>query len=315
MKIVVLDGFALNPGDLSWDDLKDMGEVKIYDRTAPSDTIERASGAQILLTNKTLLMAEELYQLPDLKYIGVLATGYNVVDTEAAKQKGIIVTNVPAYGTMSVAQHVFALVLEFFNGVGLLSDGVRKGRWSRSIDFCYWDKPLTELAGLTIGIVGFGRIGKAVATIAEAFGMRVIVSDPSSASDYESVPLNELFIHSDIVTLHCPLTPETKGMINAEMLRLMKSSALLVNTARGPLVVEGDLADALNEGRIAGAALDVLSVEPPPSDNPLLSAKNCIITPHVAWATFEARKRLIEIAMENIKMYLEGTPVNIVNRD
>lgn len=315
MKIVVLDGFALNPGDLSWDDLKDMGEVKIYDRTAPSDTIERASGAQILLTNKTLLMAEELYQLPDLKYIGVLATGYNVVDTEAAKQKGIIVTNVPAYGTMSVAQHVFALVLEFFNGVGLLSDGVRKGRWSRSIDFCYWDKPLTELAGLTIGIVGFGRIGKAVATIAEAFGMRVIVSDPSSASDYESVPLNELFIHSDIVTLHCPLTPETKGMINAEMLRLMKSSALLVNTARGPLIVEGDLADALNEGRIAGAALDVLSVEPPPSDNPLLSAKNCIITPHVAWATFEARKRLIEIAMENIKMYLEGTPVNIVNRD
>ncbi len=313
MQIIVLDGYALNPGDLSWDALKAMGDVKIYDRTAPSETIERASGAQILLTNKTILMAEELDQLPDLKYIGVLATGFNVVDTEAAKQKGIIVTNVPAYGTMSVAQHVFALVLEFFNGIGLLSDGVRNGRWSRSIDFCYWDKPLTELTGLTLGIVGFGRIGKAVASIADAFGMRVIVSDPSTVNDYKNVPLNELFIHSDIVTLHCPLTQETKGMINAEKLRLMKPSALLVNTARGPLIIEKDLADALNNGKLAGAALDVLSAEPPASENPLLSAKNCIITPHVAWATFEARKRLIAIAIENVKMYLEGKPVNIVN--
>ncbi len=312
MKIVVLDGYALNPGDLSWDELKAMGDVEIYDRTPPSATIERASGAEVVLTNKTLLMAEELDQLPDLKYIGVLATGYNVVDIEAAKQKGIIVTNVPAYSTMSVAQHVFALVLEFFNGVGLLSEGVRNGRWSRSIDFCYWDKPLTGLAGLTIGIVGFGRIGKAVATIAEAFGMRVIVSDPSTVADYKNFPLNELFMNSDIVTLHCPLTPETKGIINSDRLKLMKSSALLVNTARGPLVVEEDLADALNEGIIAGAALDVLSVEPPPEDNPLLSARNCIITPHVAWATFDARKRLMAIAVENIKRYMEGKPVNIV---
>jgi glycerate dehydrogenase len=313
MKIVVLDGFALNPGDLSWDELKLLGDVKIYDRTPADKTIKRAGSAEILLTNKTLLLAPEIEVLQRLKYIGVLATGYNVVDTEAAKQKGIIVTNVSAYGTMSVAQHVFALVLEFFNGVGLLSDGVRNGRWSQNIDFCYWDKPLTELAGLTIGIVGFGRIGKAVATIADAFGMRVVVSDPSSVADYEKLTLNELFIQSDIVTLHCPLTSETKGIINSERLKLMKSSALLVNTARGPLIVEGDLADALNEGRLAGAALDVLSVEPPPSGNPLLSAKNCIITPHVAWATFEARKRLIAIAIDNVKMYLEGTPVNIVN--
>lgn len=311
MKIVVLDGYALNPGDLSWYGLKAMGEVEIYDRTPASETVRRASGTEILLTNKTLLMSEELDQLPDLKYIGVLATGYNVVDTEAAKQKGIIVTNVPAYGTMSVAQHVFALILEFFNGVGLLSEGVRKGRWSRSIDFCYWDEPLTEIAGLTIGIVGFGRIGKAVATIAEAFGMKVIVSDPSSEKDYKNVPLNELFMHSDIVTLHCPLTPETKGMINTEKLRLMKSSALLVNTARGPLIVEEDLSDALNEARLAGAALDVLSIEPPPEDNPLLSARNCIITPHVAWATFAARKRLIEIAVDNVRHFLDGKPINV----
>ena len=313
MKIVVLDGYSLNPGDLSWDELRLLGDVKIYDRTTADKTIERAGTAEILLTNKTLLMAPEIDALHRLKYIGVLSTGYNVVDTEAAKQKGIVVTNVPAYSTMSVAQHVFALIMEFFNGVGMLSDGVRKGRWSRSIDFCYWDEPLTELAGLTIGIVGFGRIGKAVATIAEAFGMRVIVSDPSSVADYEKFPLNELFMHSDIVTLHCPLTPETKGIINSDILKLMKSSALLVNTARGPLIVEGDLADALNDGKLAGAALDVLSAEPPASDNPLLSAKNCIITPHVAWATFEARKRLLAIAIENLKLYLEGKPVNMVN--
>jgi len=314
MKIVVLDGFALNPGDLSWDDLKAMGEVKIYDRTAPSETIERASGAQILLTNKTLLMAEELDQLPDLKYIGVLATGYNVVDTDAARQKGIIVTNVPSYGTMSVAQHVFALILEFFNGVGSLSDGVRKGKWSRSIDFCYWDKPLTEIETMTLGIIGFGRIGRAVALIAEAFGMKVIVHDPGKVNGYESCSLDELLIKSDIVTLHCPLTPETRGIINSERLTLMKSSALLVNTARGPLIIEQDLADALNEAKLAGAALDVLSDEPPSEDNPLLSAKNCIITPHVAWASFAARKRLLGIAVDNIRFFLEGKPVNVLNK-
>ncbi|HBE42087.1 MAG TPA: glycerate dehydrogenase [Bacteroidales bacterium] len=314
MKIVVLDGYALNPGDLSWDELKAMGEVDIHDRTPPSATIARASGAEVVLTNKTLLMAKELDQLPDLKYIGVLATGYNVVDTEASRQKGIIVTNVPAYSTMSVAQHVFALILEFFNDTGSLSEGVRKGRWSNRIDFCYWDRPLTELAGLTIGIIGFGRIGRAVAGIAEALGMKVIINDPSSVTDYENYPLNELFMHSDIVTLHCPLTPETKGIINSDRLKLMKSSALLVNTARGPLIVEEDLADALNEGRLAGAALDVLAVEPPPSDNPLLSAKNCIMTPHVAWASLSARRRLMDIAVSNISEYLSGNPVNVINR-
>ncbi len=313
MKIVVLDGYALNPGDLSWDELKTAGEVKIYDRTAQSETIERASGAQILLTNKTILMAEELDQLPDVKYIGVLATGYNVVDTEAARQKGIIVTNVPAYGTMSVAQHVFALIFEFSNYTGSLSEGVRNGRWSNSIDFCYWDKPLAELAGLTIGIIGFGRIGRAVAGIAEALGMKVIISERIGVPGYENHSVEELLEHSDIVSLHCPLTPETKGIINSTRLKMMKSSALLVNTARGPLVVEKDLADALNDGRIAGAALDVLSVEPPPSDNPLLSAKNCIITPHVAWASFSARNRLMDIAVSNVRQYLSGNPVNVVN--
>jgi glycerate dehydrogenase len=314
MQIVVLDGYTLNPGDLSWDELKLLGDVKIYDRTPADKTIEKAGTAEIILTNKTLLMAPEIKELHRLKYIGVLATGYNVVDTEAAKKKGIVVTNVPAYGTMSVAQHVFALIMEFFNGVGMLSDGVRKGRWSRSIDFCYWDEPLTELAGLTIGIVGFGRIGKAVATIAEAFGMRVIVSDPSSVADYKKFSLNELFMHSDIVTLHCPLTPETKGIINSDRLKLMKSSALLVNTARGSLIVEKDLAEALNKGRLAGAALDVLSDEPPGADNPLLSAKNCIITPHVAWASLSARRRLMDIAISNIRKYISGNPVNVVNR-
>jgi len=313
MKIVVLDGYALNPGDLSWDALKALGEVEIYDRTPPPETLKRASGSEILLTNKTLLMSGELDRLPDVKYIGVLATGYNVVDTEAAKQKGIVVTNVPAYGTMSVAQHVFALIFEFSNYAGSLSEGVRKGRWSSSIDFCYWDKPLTELAGLTIGIIGFGRIGMAVAGIAEALGMKVIISERNEVTEYENHTVEELLKSSDVVSLHCPLTPDTKGIINSARLKLMKSSALLVNTARGPLIVEKDLADALNEGRIGGAALDVLSVEPPPSDNPLLSAKNCIITPHVAWASLSARKRLMDIAVSNVRQYLSGNPVNVVN--
>ncbi len=313
MKIVVLDGYALNPGDLSWDALKALGEVEIYDRTPPSETVKRASYSEILLTNKTLLMSEELDQLPVVKYIGVLATGYNVVDTEAAKHKGIIVTNVPAYGTMSVAQHVFALIFEFSNYAGSLSEGVRNGRWSNSIDFCYWDKPLAELAGLTIGIIGFGRIGRAVAGIAEALGMKVIISERIGVPGYDNHSVEELLKSSDIVSLHCPLTPETKGIINSARLKLMKSSALLVNTARGPLIIENDLAEALNEGRIAGAALDVLSVEPPPSDNPLLFAKNCIITPHVAWASFSARKRLMDIAVSNVRQYLSGNPVNVVN--
>ncbi len=313
MKIVVLDGFALNPGDLSWDSLKAIGNVEIFDRTQPDEIIKRAAGAGIILTNKTILSAETLKKLPDLKYIGVLATGYNVVDLNAAKAYGIVITNIPDYSTRSVAQHVFALILDFFNGVGTLSQGVRNGRWSGSIDFSYWDKPLTELAGKTIGIIGFGRIGKAVSGISEAMGMRVIVSNITETPGYENLTIDDLLKRSDIVTLHCPLTPETKGIINADRLKMMKPTALLVNTARGPLVAENDLAEALNEGIIAGAALDVLSVEPPSASNPLLRAKNCIITPHVAWATLSARKRLLEIAVDNIKSFLNGQLINVVN--
>jgi len=313
MKIVVLDGFALNPGDLSWDSLKAIGNVEIFDRTQPDEIIKRAAGVGIILTNKTILSAETLKKLPDLKYIGVLATGYNVVDLNAAKAYGIVITNIPDYSTRSVAQHVFALILDFFNGVGTLSQGVRNGRWSGSIDFSYWDKPLTELAGKTIGIIGFGRIGKAVSGISEAMGMRVIVSNITETPGYENLTIDDLLKRSDIVTLHCPLTPETKGIINADRLKMMKPTALLVNTARGPLVAENDLAEALNEGIIAGAALDVLSVEPPSASNPLLRAKNCIITPHIAWATLSARKRLLEIAVDNIKSFLNGQLINVVN--
>ncbi len=314
MKIVVLDGYTLNPGDLSWDELKNLGDVEIHDRTPGDETVKRAQDAEIVLTNKTLLMAQEIERLPKLKYIGVLATGYNVVDTEAAKKRGVIVTNVPAYSTMSVAQHVFALILEFFSYTGKFAQEIRNGRWSINTDFCYWDKPLSELAGKTIGIVGFGRIGRAVARIAEAFGMKVIVSEITKVEGYDNLPLDELLGQSDIVTLHCPLTPDTKGLINRERLRLMKPPALLVNTARGPLVVEEDLAGALNEGINAGAALDVLSTEPPLPDNPLLKARNCIITPHIAWATFEARERLMKIAVDNVRSFIEGRPVNVVNR-
>jgi glycerate dehydrogenase len=313
MKIVVLDGYGLNPGDLSWEELNSLGEVEIYDRTPAAETVKRASGAEIILTNKTMLMADTIGKLPDLKYIGVLATGYNVVDLESTRRKGIFVTNVPAYSTMSVAQHVFALILEFFNGTASLSEGVRKGRWSRNIDFCYWDRTLTELDGLNMGIVGFGKIGRAVARIGEVFGLKVIVHTRSRVNDYENCSLDELLKTSDIVTLHCPLTPQTRGMINAGRLGMMKPSALLVNTARGPLVIEQDLAEALNKGIIAGACLDVLSQEPPPEDNPLLSARNCIITPHIAWATLSARKRLMDIAVSNIREYLAGNPVNVVN--
>ncbi|HOK27124.1 MAG TPA: D-2-hydroxyacid dehydrogenase [Bacteroidales bacterium] len=313
MKIVVLDGYALNPGDISWDELKSLGEVEVYDRTPDNMITERAADAEIILTNKNLMMANVIEKLPRLKYIGVLATGYNVVDTEAAKRRGIIVTNVPAYSTASVAQHTFALILEFYNYPGKFSDEVREGRWSRNLDFCYWDKQLIELAGKTIGIVGFGRIGKAVARVAEALEMNVIVSEVTDVEGYENYPLDELLKRSDIVTLHCPLTPGTKGIINRERLRLMKPSALLVNCARGQLIVEHDLAEALNEGRIAGAALDVLSEEPPCPDNPLLKAKNCIITPHVAWATLEARQRLMKIAVNNVRSFMEGKPVNVVN--
>jgi len=319
MKIVVLDGYTLNPGDLSWDGLKQIGDVTIYDRTPTDQIVERAAGAEIVFTNKTPLNKEVINQLSTLKYIGVLATGYNVVDTEAAKENGIIVTNIPGYGTDSVAQMVFALLLELCHHVQSHSELVRQGKWAQSVDFCYWDYPLVELAGKTMGIIGFGNIGRKVADIATAFGMHIIANDKqqtdqSSRKNFKWADVNQLLEEADVVSIHCPLFPETKGLINRESLKLMKKTAFLLNTARGPVIVDEDLAEALNNGTIAGAGIDVLSVEPPSNDNPLFAAKNCIITPHIAWATKEARTRLMDIAVNNLLSFLNGSPVNIVNR-
>ena len=312
MKIVVLDGFTLNPGDLSWSALAALAPVETHDRTPADQIVARARGATVVLTNKCPLRAETLAQLPDLRYIGVLATGYNVVDTAAAAARGIVVTNVPAYSTRSVAQLVFALILEHCHHVGLHADGVRAGRWTASVDFCYWDRPLVELEGLTLGIVGYGRIGRAVADLGRAFGMRVIASSRGETPGADKVALDDVFRQADVVSLHCALTPETQGLVNTARLALMKPTALLVNTGRGPLVVEADLAAALNAGRIAGAALDVLSAEPPAADNPLLTAKNCLITPHIAWATAAARRRLMEVAVANVRTWQQGSPQNRV---
>ena len=319
MKIVVLDGYTLNPGDLSWDGIKGLGEVEIYDYTPFESTVERAKGAEIVFTNKTPLGEKELSQLGGLKYIGVLATGYNVVDLEAAAKRNIVVTNIPAYGTRSVAQMTFALLLEMTQRVQWHSDAVFQGEWTRNRDFCFWRYPLIELEGKTLGIIGFGRIGQAVADVASAFGMSVIGysrsrNDQSHRTNFRWAELDELLSESDVVSLHCPLFSETKGIINKKSLRKMKKTALLVNTSRGPLVVDEDLAEALNQDIIAGAALDVLSEEPPKENNPLLKAKNCIITPHIAWATREARERLMNIAVENLKSFLAGAPVNVVNK-
>jgi len=317
MKIVVLDGYALNPGDLSWDALESLGDCTVYDRTTPEQTVDRAAGAEILLTNKTVLSADMLDKLPDCKYIGVLATGFNIVDTVAASGKNIIVANVPTYSTQSVAQMVFAHVLNLTQHVGDHSRTARDGKWTASPDFCYWDYPLIELAGKTMGIIGLGRIGRATAKLASAFGMNVIAytrhPDACIAVGCSPVTLDELLAGSDVVTLHCPLTDETEGMINADRLAKMKPTSLLINTSRGPLIDQQALARALNEGRLAGAGLDVMPAEPPPADNPLLSAKNCCITPHIAWATKEARQRLMATAIENIKAFQNGTPQNVVN--
>ena len=316
MKIVVLDGYGLNPGDLSWSGMEALGEFTVYDRTAPSELLERSEGAEVLITNKTLITAENMAELPNLKYIGVLATGYNVVDIDAAKARGIVVTNIPAYSTNSVAQMVFAHVLNITQHVGHYADENAKGRWSSNADFCYWDTNLVELDGKKMGIVGLGNIGKATARIALAFGMEVLAYTSKEQKDLplgvKKVTLDELFAESDVLSLHCPLTPDTKEMVNANRLRMMKPNAILINTGRGPLVNEQDLADALNEGRIAGAGLDVLSVEPALANNPLLSAKNCFITPHIAWATKEARTRLMDIAVNNLKSYQEGNIINNV---
>lgn len=316
MKIVVLDGFTLNPGDLDWQALVALGDCKIFDRTSPLEIRARATPAEILLTNKTVISAATIQQLPNLKYIGVLATGTNVVDLVAARERGIPVTNVPAYGTRSVAQATFALLLELANRVGHHAQAVRAGRWTTNVDWCFWDAPLVELDGLTLGIVGLGRIGRAVAGLGQAFGMKVIAASSTGKNAPASVQrlgLDELFRASDVVSLHCPLTPQTQRLVNADRLRLMKPSAFLLNTSRGPLVDEAALAEALNAGRLAGAGLDVVSVEPPPASNPLLHATNCLITPHNAWGTQAARARLLHIAVENVRAFLAGHPVNAVN--
>lgn len=316
MRIVVLDGCTANPGDLSWEPLRALGDCTIHDRTPAGLTVERASDAEIVLTNKVVLDRATLVQLPKLRYIGVLATGTNVVDTAAATERGVVVTNVPAYSTRSVAQLVFALVLELTQHVGAHSSAVRDGRWTRSLDFCFWDYPLIELDGLTLGVVGCGHIGQAVAGLAQAFGMRVVAHSRTvrPIAGIEFVDLDALFRRSDVVSLHCPLAPETKGLVNERRLALMKPSAFLINTGRGPLVDEADLANALNNGRIAGAAVDVLSAEPPTANNPLLNAKNCLITPHIGWATRAARTRLLQTVVGNLSAFLDGQPCNVVGK-
>lgn len=318
MKIVVLDGHCLNPGDLSWDDLRSLGDLTVHERTPESEVVERAAGATAVFTNKTPLSAAAQAQLPDLKYIGVLATGYNIVDVVAAKANGIVVSNIPTYGTHSVAQMTMALLLELCHHVGLHSEAVRKGEWSYSPDWSFWKTRQIELAGKTFGVVGFGRIGRQAAVAAAGLGMKIAAYDaqpgppPAGLEDFRWLPLDDLLATSDVVSLHCPLFPDTKGIINADRLRKMKATAFLLNTSRGPLVVETDLATALNEGWIAGAGIDVIPQEPPVDGSPLFNAKNCIVTPHMAWATLEARGRLMNIAVENLRAFLAGAPVNQV---
>ena len=318
MKIVVLDGYALNPGDLSWSGFTELGELTVFDRTPAHQAVQRAAHAEAVLTNKVALPRSVQEQLPALRYIGVLATGYDIVDVEAARHRGIVVTNVPEYGTFSVAQHTFALLLELCHHVGLHSESVRRSEWSRNPDWCYWKTPLIELAGKTMGIIGLGRIGRQTARLAHAFGMRVIAhsrpgSPPLPFDGFRFLNLEAVLAESDVVSLHCPLTSETRGLINRQRLACMKPTAFLLNCSRGPLVVESDLAEALRQGVIAGAALDVLSQEPPPPDHPLFSAPNCILTPHHAWATREARERLMNIAVENLRAFLAGRPQNVVS--
>jgi glycerate dehydrogenase len=316
MKIVVLDGYTLNPGDLSWNELEEFGAVEIFARTPAASTLERAMEADILLTNKTILDASTLSRLPHLRYIGVLATGYNVVDLQATQKYGITVTNVPAYGIDSVAQMCFAHILNLTNRVAGHAAGVAQGQWCEAPDFCYWEHPLIELTGKTLSIVGYGDIGKAVARLALAFGMKVLIHTRTPPDVLPEgivhVHLDRAFAEADILSLHCPLTEATKNMVNAERLRRMKPDAFLINTSRGPLLDEFAVAESLNTGRLAGAGLDVLSVEPAEKSNPLLLARNCFITPHIAWATHEARSRLFSIAAENIRAFLQGNPRNVV---
>ncbi len=322
MKIVVLDGYTLNPGDLSWEGLKKLGDLKVYDRVSydekDEDIIAESIGdAEIVLTNKTPVTRRAMEGMSNLKYIGVLATGYNIVDVEAAKEKGVVVTNIPTYGTNSVGQFAIALLLEMCHHVGAHSDSVFRGEWAKNPDWCYWNYPLIELAGKTMGIIGYGRIGQTTGRIAQALGMRVLAHDtfrdPAKESDTMSyVELDELFAKSDVIALHCPLFESTRGIINKENIAKMKDGVMIINNSRGPLIVEEDLARALNSGKVAGAAVDVVTAEPIKPDNPLLKAKNCIITPHISWAPKESRKRLMDIAVDNLEKFLEGRPVNVV---
>jgi glycerate dehydrogenase len=324
MKIVVLDGYTLNPGDITWEGLEKLGEVTVYDRTAYSLSgsdliVERAKDAEVVFVNKTPLSREILEQLPNLKFVGVLATGYNVVDVAAAKERGIVVTNIPTYGTDSVGQMAIALLLEMCHHVGAHSDSVFRGEWANNKDWCYWHYPLIELSGKTMGIIGYGRIGQSTGRIAQALGMKVLAFDAYQNKDLESetmeyVDLDTLLANSDVIALHCPLFESTQGIINKNTIAKMKDGVLIVNNSRGLLVVEEDLAEALNSGKVGGAALDVVSSEPIKEDNPLLKAKNCIITPHISWAPKESRQRLMDIAVDNLKKFLEGNPINVVNK-
>ncbi len=316
MKIVVLEGHTLNPGDLSWEDLKALGDVTIYDRTPDEKIVERAEGAEVILSNKTRLSRSVFEKLPALKYVGVLATGYDSVDVKAATERGVTVTNVPTYGTQSVAQMTFAHILNWMHRLADHHQSVQTGNWSKAPDYCYWEYPQIELASLTLGILGLGRIGKAVAEIGHAFGMDVIYYDtkkaPLGPPSWIYVSLDDLFRKSDVLTLHCPLTPETKEIVDKHHLTLMKKSAILINTSRGGLINNRDLAEALKNGAIRSAGLDVLDKEPPPADHPLIGSHNCFITPHIAWATHAARERLLKTAIDNLKAYLNGKAVHVV---
>lgn len=314
MKIIVLDGYAMNPGDLSWDGLKELGDLTVYDRTPPELVVERLQGADVMITNKVPVTAELLDQLPDLKYIGVTATGYNIIDTDTCRTRGVAVANVPAYSTEAVVQMTWAHILNLTNRVALHAGSVRDGDWCACEDFCYWKTPQPALNEMTLGLIGFGQIGQGVAAAAKGFGLRVLVSTrtPREADGIEMVAREKLFKESDIISLHCPQTPETEKMINAKAIELMKKGAYLINTSRGGLVDESALANALNSDRLAGAGLDVLSTEPPKKENPLLGAKNCFITPHIAWAGTAARQSLMDQTIENLRGFLEGNPVNRV---
>jgi len=318
MKIVVLDGHPLNANGISWEALAKLGEAEVYEHSSDAEVRQRAQGAAVLITNKAPVTGDLIAQIPELRFIAVTATGFDCVDVAAARRRGIPVANVPEYGTTSVAQFVFAQLLELCHHVGLHSQAVRAGEWARAGEFSFWKTPQIELAGKVLGIVGFGHIGRSVGELAHAFGMSVLAQDllrsaPPTYRPFAWADVDELFAQADVITLHCPMTPHTTGLVNRERLQLVKPGAFLINAARGGLVVEQDLADALNEGRLAGAAVDVVSVEPVRPENPLLAARNCLITPHMAWATLEARRRLLDATVANVENFLAGRPTNVVN--